>query len=374
MGVAIRNIVNSTPESRQSKDMFRGGRDAEIVARTNYGTVDNILSTSDITIQLDTQNPYVYSGGTVLLDGRVFLTNLYNRKNDIYDPVSDTITPCIDNNTDKNYSFNGGVLLKNGKVFIPPFNTADNSPAQSRVYDPDTNTITLLPRLYDSELYAGGVALFDGRVYLTPYSTTTALVLNIDTNEVLIPPMQFTTSGSNGSCMLVDGRICTPKYGTSDIFIWNPVDNTYFTGSTPGFSSSGGLCSLADGRIFVIDYSNYPQINYVYDPIKNTILVTPSIPGSAFAALCSLMPDGRIFLNCYRYACFYDPNTNTYEQTLFLPDINCNYFTHTVLMDGRIMFIPTYTFTASCNLAFVGNKLPQKLPLARVCSPVFNRL
>jgi len=372
MRTAIKNIISSTPESRQSKDMFRGGRDAEIVALTNYGTVDNILSTS--TIQLDTQNPYVYSGGTVLLDGRIFLTNFYNRRNDIYDPVSDTITPCINNNNDTNISYNGGVLLKNGKVFIAPYYTGNNSPAQSRIYDPSNNTITLLPRLYDPALYGGAIALFDGRVYLSPYRSTTALVLNIDTNEVLIPPMQFTTSGSNGSCMLIDGRICTPKYDTNEIFIWNPVDNTYLTGSTPGFSSSGGLCSLADGRVFVVDYSNYPQINYVYDPIKNTILVTPLLPGLGFAALCSLMPDGRIFLNCYRYACFYDPNTNTYEQTLLIPDINSNYFTHTVLMDGRIMFIPAYTYSTTANFVFVGNKLPQKLPLARVCSPVFNRL
>lgn len=374
MRTAIKNIISSTPESRQSKDMFRGGRDAEIIARTNYGMVDNILSTSGSTIQLDSQNNNVYSGGTVLLDGRIFLTNLYNRKNDVYDPVADTLTPCIDNNTDKNYSFNGGVLLKTGKVFIPPYYTTDNSSAQSRIYDPNTNTITLLPRLYDSGLYGGGIALFDGKIYLTPYSSTTALVLNMDTDEVLIPPMQFTADGANGSCMLIDGAVCTPKYGTNDIFIWNPIDNTYLTGSAPGFSYPGGSCSLADGRIYIINNGAHPQINYIYDPIKNIILVPPPVPGGGTAIFCSLMPDSRILLNCYKYACFYDPNTNTYEQTSNFQDMSCQYFTHTVLMDGRIMFIPGYTYNTTANLIFVGNKLPQKLPLARVCSPVFNRL
>lgn len=377
MKPAIRNIVDSTPESRQSKNMFRAGRDAEIINRTNYGSSSYNITYSNLVIPANPNGSF-YRGGTVMLDGRVFLDcNLFQPISAVYDPVYDTITNCINENVNnQNYPASGSLLLKDGRVFIPPYYTRDGINAQARIYDPITNIVTSLPRLYNSGDYGNALALFDGSVYLSPYSSSTALVLNVDTNEIKTPTMSF-PGGSNASGILLDGRVCTPKYGENLMSIWDYLSNTFQTVNLPvGSGNVGAMCLMSDGRLFITNgYASGQAFNIIFDPTTNTSFKTSAPPNiNDYFATCSLMANGKVAMSSTYNTVIYDPATDLYV-ALPVFQAGVQYFCNTVLPDGRLMTIPVYSSNPSntTKIAFIGEKLPKRLPSARTCSPVYNR-
>lgn len=375
-----RNLINSSSESRQSKDMFCLGRDAEIINHTNYGSTNYNITYSNTVYPIDsTGNGGFCRGGTLLLDGRVFCVNNYSQsKSFVYDPNADTLISCIENPGNRQNPDTSGVLLRDGRVFICPSFSYDGSRVYPRIYDPQTNMITDLPGDYGNGNYNMSLALPDGRVFISAGNTNIfSLVLDIDTNQITTLTIPF-PSGSYGCTLLLDGRVCIPKYSQNILYLWNYLDNTYEVVSLPlGSDYLSTMCLLQDGRVYINKYSySSGAVNLIFDPFTKTTIFTSPVPNAEYFYSSITMPDGNVFLSSGDVAYVYNPTTDTYT-LLFSYNGTIGYARATLLADGRLIMPPQYVSSGdsyvTAPFVIIGEKLPQKLPLARVCSPLYNR-
>lgn len=365
MRQSIANIIQSSPESRQSRDLYRTGRDAWLINATNYGSSDLTISSSNA----DYLPGYGFLGGTVLLDGTVFCGNNFSNPNcAIYNPSTDTIVNCINADpVNRNYAANS-VLLRDGRTLVPPNATTDNSAASIRIYNPQTNIISNITSLtfYSSE-YFGGHVLLDGRVFFLPFYSTTALVYNPDSNATATPPMDFPLGASAGGLML-DGKTIVHSYNSSNLYVWDADLNTFQTISSPLAINSNGCCLMQNGNMFFIEAANNGN-HYIYNPFTKTVLSAIS-PFKNYYYNPRTLPDGKILAIGDADLLIYNPFANTYSQIAYttMPILSSS-----LLLDGRILLISPYTATLRRKFAFLGSKFARSLPAARVISPFYNK-
>ena len=122
-----------------------------------------------------------YSGGVLLLDGRVLMVphgnpylRIYNPIKNIFDIISKI--PLEISNVDK--SFSGGVLGRNGIVYMAPYNAQ-----KIGIYNPITNEWTVSSEADDlsTSKYTGGVLLRNGNILFIPHNKGHYLEYNPET-------------------------------------------------------------------------------------------------------------------------------------------------------------------------------------------------
>ena len=266
-----------------------------------------------------------FVGGTLLPDGRVFLTPSKLTNALIYDPLTDTcITPSNTTYSGVNDAYIPGINLPDGTIYMAAHNTLN-----ARRYDPNTDTLTVetaagpflqtegysktvllyngnvfhVPYnstrdlIYDpvggttiatstvypgSQAYSDGVVMYDGRVFLVPYKSSVATIFNPFTLTVqnVTSKLFVNGGGFSGGVLLPDGKIfCIPSQGTQGQ-IYNPSTNlyTHTDGVHPGKNSSQGGCLLTDGRVLI--FPKNTNTLYIYDPVKDSLYNTELILGS----------------------------------------------------------------------------------------------
>lgn len=211
--------------------------------------------------------------------------------------------------------------------------------------------------------YCGGVLLQDGRVFLTPYNSTAAIIYDPVTDTTSYPSGTYPGNASYaGGVLLADGRVfLTPFYGTNKAAIYNPHDDTLaftpaiFPGALP-FYQTCGCVLLADGRVLGVPiFSQFNSQTYIYDPKTNSISYTnATFPGNHAFTGGILLPDGRVFLVPWGISLPYFIPTNVpayiYDpvQDIVLPVSTwpsfpdaVGFYGATLMADGRIYCVPT---------------------------------
>lgn len=370
----IRNIVDSTPESRQAKNLTRLGRDFELINSTNYGEVNNTLTYSGLIFPPNSG----YAAGTVLLDGRVFLngTGTYV-KSIVYNPINNTVIPCIDENPDnKNMGYLSNVLLADGRVLIPPTFTNNGTAAQFRIYDPTTNIISELAGSYASGLFAGAYMLPNNKIVVLPCDSSVAIEFDpvtYQTRDINIPFSAASTGG--GATVLYDGRLLTIGLYDNVFYLWDYRTDTTETIALPAnVEALFSTCLLPDGNVLMKAQSiigDFLQLVKYNPDLNSCSVITP--PTSNFYDYISIRPDGKVLVLGYDSFCsIYDPILDTFTQSdLFA--VSGSYISAVNLQDGRVLLISGFRGDSNGQLIFMGNPQPQQLPQARVCSPYFNK-
>lgn len=113
-----------------------------------------------------------YSGGVLLPDGKVFCIPYGTQYPLVYDPVTNSNYYVNPNSISGDNKHRAGVLLPNNKVLgIPSQSTS------AYVYDPQADTTTEITGVSGvSEGVWGGLLLKDGRVFLAPHESSTAVI------------------------------------------------------------------------------------------------------------------------------------------------------------------------------------------------------
>ena len=181
-----------------------------------------------------------------------------------------------------------------------------------------------------TEAYAGGVLLQDGRVFVVPYTQTTARIYDPKTDTVSTPSGTYPGNFALvDGVLLPDGRVfMSPRYGTNRAYIDNPFNDTLkttdilFSGTLP-FNQTSGAILLKDGRVLGIPYSDTSKQAYVYNPQNDTFTYTYTFfPGGNAFNGGTLLPDGKVFLTPYGSvkAHIYDPTAETLTPVASWPE------------------------------------------------------
>lgn len=246
-----------------------------------------------------------YASGVLLNDGRVFCiprgptTGVHVTQARIYDPTTDTVT-VLGVSGDFGGGYDGGVLLRDGRVLCNPFPTATLSNTNLRIYNPINNTILTL-NIFPSggNPYHGAVLMNNGKVFFVPRNATQAIIFDPSTNKMNYVGSPSSFPGNNGyvgGVLLPDGKIvCIPLQATQ-ARIYDPYADKIIVGRSifPGGSNPyvGGAL-LPNGNIFLFPF-NATQ-GRIYDPVNDsikTIDVPNSFPGTGGFFGGSLMFNG----------------------------------------------------------------------------------
>lgn len=282
-------------------------------------------------------------GVILMADGRVYSIAYGTTTARIYDPITNTVT--TPSGTYLLYTYIGGVCLDDGTLLVIP--ASPSAGARLRKYDPSNNTLTDIIPSNGSlptgiNLFFGGIKLKDGRVFLIPFNSTTAIIYNPVTNTISTPTPTFPGNYAfRGAVLLPDGRVFLCPSNATKAYIYNPYNDTV-TLSTPDFPGGGafaGCVLLHDGRIFLVP--NYSTQAWIYNPTTDTVqIASGSYPGGDAYRGGVLMSDGRVFMIPFNTTqpAIYDPITDTKTVTnLFSVS---GYISGVLLPDGRVFCNP----------------------------------
>lgn len=261
---------------------------------------------------------YAFTGGVLMLDGRVFCVPTTNTVAFIYDPVKDTVTTPAGTYPvpGSGGAYEGGVLLPDGRVACIPSN---NYPV--RIYNPANDSLFVSTATWPgSQDNIGGVLMHDGRIFVPAYNGTYAIIYD-PVQDIITTAAAGTTwpggAGFKGGTLLLDGRIyCQPR-STSRARIYNPFTNTITTpgGTFTGTYQGTNACLMADGRVYLPPYGfPGPSFARIYNPDTDTLSTAGgTFPTSRAVQGCKLLPDGRIYCapDSPDFAFIYDPITDT---------------------------------------------------------------
>jgi hypothetical protein len=313
-----------------------------------------------------------------MADGRVYSIAYGTTTSRIYDPITNTVTTPA--GTYPLNTYLGGVCLDNGTLLVIP--ASPSTSARLKKYDPSNNTLTdIIPSNGSlptgTNLFFGGIKLKDGRVFLIPFSSTTAIIYDPVTNTISTPTPTFPGNYAfRGAVLLPDGRVFLCPSNATKAYIYNPYNDTV-TLSTPNFPGGGafaGCVLLHDGRIFLVP--NYSTKAWIYNPTTDTVqIASGSYPGGDAYRGGVLMSDGRVFMIPFNtaYPAIYDPITDT-KTTTTLFSLN-GYVSGVLLPDGRVFCNPVNQsqariITAPSSRASAQN--PYQFPLQLLLSGHFN--
>jgi hypothetical protein len=160
---------------------------------------------------------------TLLPDGRVLVVGGENSAGDfavvdtaeVFDPVANSWTTIGMNSARE---FHQAVLMRDGKVLVTGGNTGDGASSSAEVFDPATNTFTLLAQtMNEVRQEHGAVLLSDGRVFIV------------------------------GG---VDGNVGTQSQ-TAEIFDESTFTFTLVNGTLPKDVDSPVIALLGDGKVLI---------------------------------------------------------------------------------------------------------------------------
>lgn len=267
-----------------------------------------------------------FNGGVILPDGRVFFVPSGSQAACIYDPESGvTTTPvnmgypgivgsfanaillpdgkifCVPRDTIFALSYNlsddilttetvagpysvsngfsKGILLPDGTIFHVPFNST-----RDRIYNPITGAISSTSLLYSgNEAFIDGVVLYDKYLFLVPYKSPNAVLIDLATLTTrTILTKTFIGGGLfSGGVLLPNGSVLCVPSGTEQAVTYNPDtdDYTVVVYKFPKNNSSQGGTLLPDGRVLIFpDNNNTIKLyDYMTDSVYDTTLLLNTV-------------------------------------------------------------------------------------------------
>ncbi len=248
--------------------------------------------------------------GSVLQDGRIFITGGQNSSNDplktseLYDLKTDTWTKgpkpltWIQRHTH--------ILLADGRVIIIGGTDDLSQLKKTAVFDPATDTITKLAEMTTGRSNHTATLLLDGRI-LVAGGGKRELSDATDTAEVYDPEADTWTSAgrmnearlSHTAHLLPDGKVLVTgskgKLATAEVY--DPETNSWYT-TCPmmiGRSDHSGS-ALKDGRIFVSGGEGELDSTEIYDPWTGEWSPGPKLNVSRNRHRQITMQDGSVLI------------------------------------------------------------------------------
>lgn len=187
--------------------------------------------------------------------------------------------------------------------------------------------------------YVGGVLMADGRIFLVPFASTTALIYDPVSDQTFVPAGTYSGTSAHSSAVLLPNNEILLIPRTSACRVYNPITNTARTiGSAPSTASAFNYGVLmGDGRVFCAPVN--VNFAWIIDPVRNTVVVANGTYsnlniGQSIGNLngCVLLPNGKVLTvpSQGQHFFLYDPfinRTTLIERTgifaagaLLLPD------------------------------------------------------
>jgi hypothetical protein len=234
----------------------------------------------------------------------------------------------------------GGARLQDGRVLIAGGVSNSSNQDTAEIFDPKTNTFTLLDAHMSAQRYGPAVAaLPDGRILLAGGADagnelTSAEVFNPATKS--FSPVGSLSAGRDSAVTepLPDGRVLVAgghgsggnNLDSSEIF--DPKTNSFSPGPTlpvkaygvAGAVISGGRILFAGG--FGGNPSDYLASAFVFDPSGNTLSGVGPLPGRIYGGAGASLPQGRALVaggfdesvgDEIKTSSIFDPATNSFS-------------------------------------------------------------
>jgi len=189
-------------------------------------------------------------------------------------------------------------------------------------------TWTTLASMHDTRLYYSSAVLRDGRVFVAGAEWgsggATAEVYDPLSNTWTLVPPSGQGYGDSASMILPDGNVLVAPVGyatVGDTLIYHPASNSWSPGGTSAnYQDEASWVKLPDGSILTIDpfNDNYGRASERYIPSLNAWIGDAPVPVSLYSAgsfeigAGFLLPDGRVFfLGGTGKTAFYTPSGST---------------------------------------------------------------
>ena len=285
---------------------------------------------------------FVFSGCTMMPNGKVMLVPLYSTTIGIYDPVEDTYTngPLHGKGT---AAFNYSAMMPNGKVMLLPSRSTNIG-----IYDPVEDTYT------DGPLHGKGWDAFkdctlmpNGKVMLTPFGSANIGIYDPVTNTYTDGP----THGRGpqafiGCAMMPNGKVMLAPSRLTNIGIYDPVTNTYTNGPAheKGTDAFIGCAMMPNGKVMLVPYQS--ATIGIYDPVEDTYTDGPTHgKGTGAFRGSTLLPNGKVMLVPHQSANIgiYDPTTDTYTDGPAHGKGDYAFLGSTLMPNGKVMLTPYHS-------------------------------
>jgi hypothetical protein len=231
-------------------------------------------------------------------------------------------------------------LLPDGRVLLAGHGGEGFS---ADLYDPGTRVFRPLFSVPADVEWTTATLLVDGRVLFVG-------VVNDEVRAWLSDPTAGTVTQVDGAAVtpvdaarLPDGRVLISGNGAYALEIFDPSTDAFtrITGPTSGCCAMA--VPMADGRVLLLEPSEYSMMAELYDPAAGSFSRTHAPQGVVMGTQATLLADGRVLFTGgmgwatgMTEATLYDPATGTVARTG--PMIEPRYdHTATLLPDGRVL-------------------------------------
>ena len=260
------------------------------------------------------------STATLLADGRVLIVGGLSSQSEaeIYDPSTDTFTAAASLNDHRCYHSatrlaDGRVLIAGGQRQDPPI-YAPVSIASSEVYDPGTDTFTIVGPLSNTRTGHEANLLEDGRVLVTGggRTTTAGSGVALDSAEIFAPttstftPLTATMSSTrvgHSATLLRSGRVLIAGgiIGASlAAEVFDPATESFTTVGQLNYGRSSHTATLLpDGRVllaggFVAIGPVTTATAEIYDPASAQFTMAGDMGATRQQFTSTLLPSGLV--------------------------------------------------------------------------------
>jgi Concanavalin A-like lectin/glucanases superfamily len=209
----------------------------------------------------------------------------------LVEPAADMLLPGPGGFAGSGISTVGAVLLQDGRIFCTPY-----SGTTARLVDPRTNSVTTPAVTFPGgQFFRGGIVLPNGKVFLVPYNSTYALLFDPATETISTSTAGFPGSAAfSGATLLADGTVFLCPYQPTYALLYDYRTDSVSTPPVtfPGGGAFGGCVLTPDGKVLCIPYTG--STARLFDPVAQTL----STPSGTFAGNFNsgvMLPSGKIF-------------------------------------------------------------------------------
>ena len=263
--------------------------------------------------------------------------------------------------------FHTATLLANGRVLVTgglganPGSPAPQRLASAELFDPATNTWSMVGSLAEARAHHTATLLADGRVLVAGGSSNNSN-LPINSAELFDPATNtWSATGSfvvvrrdHKATLLTDGRVLIAGGGNNvdgslaSAELYDPATNTWSPARSLARARSGQTSTLlANGNVLAVGGFDQLGIGIVasaelYDPATNMWSAAGSLGVGRYEHTATLLPNGQVLVaagfgsNFLASAELYDPALNSWSATGSLATPRY-FFTATALANGNVL-------------------------------------
>jgi len=255
-------------------------------------------------------------------------------------PALDACTTISSTGFIGSYGFMGSTLLADNRVLCIPHNAT-----VAEIFNPLTQSTESFGTFPGLNAFAGGILLPNGNVYIIPWASTEARIVDVNTYTVTTPTGTFTSgsAGYYGGTMMNNGELFLSPHNATEAFVYDyRTDASFSVPGYPGLGAYLGCVLLPNGKVLSIPYNT--TRGRIYDPTTRSLSLTSAIFGSGQALYYGgcLLPSGEVFCIPHNStsAAIYNPDTDSVRFTSNLFPGSAAFASGTLLPDGRVLCTP----------------------------------